>query len=110
MDGKRNQIVKKKLRILSVDDEPVIGQSIAFALESPHRQIVVAGDGKEALSLVDKQKFDVKQLAEMKQGCEPHCFSTLGYNVAYCYDAARVMKWLLKQASHGFQGVTGSFD
>jgi hypothetical protein len=52
----------------------------------------------------------LKQLGEMKQGCEPHCFSTLGYNVAYCYDAARVAKWLLKQASHGFQGVTGSFE
>ena len=24
--------------------------------------------------------------------------------------AARVMKWLLKQARHGFQGVTGSFE
>ena len=59
---------------------------------------------------VENQKFDLKQLAEMKQGCEPHCFSTLGYNVAYCYNAARVMKWLLKQASHGFQGVTGSFE
>ena len=33
-----------------------------------------------------------------------------GYNVAYCYDAARVMKWLFKQAQHGFQGVTGSFE
>ena len=32
------------------------------------------------------------------------------HNVAYCYDAARVMKWLLKQARHGFQGVTGSFE
>jgi hypothetical protein len=46
----------------------------------------------------------------MKQGCEPHCFSTLGYNVAYCYDVSRVMKWLWKQALNGFQGVTGSFE
>ena len=59
---------------------------------------------------VASHKFDVKQLNEMKQGCEPHCFSTLGYNVAYCYDVTRVMKWLLKQAAHGFQGVTGSFE
>jgi hypothetical protein len=35
---------------------------------------------------VEKQKFDLTQLAEMKQGCEPQCFSTPGYNVAYCYD------------------------
>jgi hypothetical protein len=46
----------------------------------------------------------------MKHGCEPHCFSTLGYNVAYCYDAVRVMKWLFRQARNGFQGVTGSFE
>jgi hypothetical protein len=46
----------------------------------------------------------------MKKGCEPNCFSTLGYNVAYCYSAARVMKWLWKQAMNGFQGVTGSFE
>ena len=59
---------------------------------------------------VDNQKFDVRQLSEMKNGCEPNCFSTLGYNVAYCYSAARVMKWLWKQAMHGFQGVTGSFE
>jgi CheY-like chemotaxis protein len=51
--------VRKKLRILGVDDEPVIGESIAFALESPTRQIVVAKDGKEALALAAKGKFDV---------------------------------------------------
>jgi hypothetical protein len=59
---------------------------------------------------VERQRFDLTQLAEMKQGCEPHCFSTLGYNVAYCYDVSRVMKWLWKQALSGFQGVTGSFE
>ena len=59
---------------------------------------------------VENQKFDLKQLAKMKQGCEPNCFSTLGYNVAYCYDAARDMKGLLKQARRGFQSVTGSFE
>jgi hypothetical protein len=60
--------------------------------------------------VVEHHKFDFKQLAEMKRGCEPHCFSTLGYNLAYCYSAARVMRWLFKQALRGFQGVTGSFD
>jgi len=59
---------------------------------------------------IGKQRFDKKQLAEMKHGCEPNCFSTLGYNVAYCYDVSRVMKWLWKQAKNGFQGVTGSFE
>jgi len=59
---------------------------------------------------VENQKFDLKQLAEMKRGCGSHCFSTLGCNVAYCYSATRVMRWLWKQALHGFQGVTESFD
>jgi CheY-like chemotaxis protein len=51
--------MKKKLRILEVDDEPVIGESIAHVLEAPHRKIVVAKDGKEALALAAKEKFDV---------------------------------------------------
>ena len=49
----------KKTRILAVDDEPVIGESIAYNLEAPHRKISVAPNGKEALSLTAKQKFDV---------------------------------------------------
>ena len=51
-----------------------------------------------------------KQLNEMKQSCELNCFSTLGANLAYCYSGTRVMKWLAKQALHGFQGATGSFE
>jgi CheY-like chemotaxis protein len=51
--------LKKKLRILGVDDEPIIGESIAYVLEAPHRKIVVAKDGREALALAAKQKFDV---------------------------------------------------
>jgi CheY-like chemotaxis protein len=51
--------VKKKLRILGVDDEPLIGESIAYALEGPHRKIVIAKDGQEALALAAREKFDV---------------------------------------------------
>src|SRR5436853_4345066 len=50
---------KKKLRILGVDDEPIISESIAFVLEAPHRKIVVAKNGQEALSLAAKEKFDI---------------------------------------------------
>ena len=57
--GKQAITVKKKLRILEVDDEPLIGESIACLLEAPHRKIVVAKDGQEALALVAKEKFDV---------------------------------------------------
>jgi MoaA/NifB/PqqE/SkfB family radical SAM enzyme len=59
---------------------------------------------------VGDHKFDVKQLNEMKQTCQTHCFSTLNHNLGYCYDDARVIKWLLKQAANGFQGSTGGFE
>ena len=51
--------MKKTLRVLGVDDEPVIGESIAYALEGPNRKIVIAKDGQEALALAAKEKFDV---------------------------------------------------
>ena len=51
--------MKKKTRILAVDDEPVIGESIAVLLDAPHRKISVANNGQEALALASKQKFDV---------------------------------------------------
>lgn len=49
----------KKTRILAVDDEPIIGESLAYNLDAPHRKITVAPNGKEALTLAAKQKFDV---------------------------------------------------
>ena len=27
---------------------------------------------------VENQRFDLERFGEMKQGCEPHCFSPLG--------------------------------
>jgi len=59
---------------------------------------------------VGHQKFDVAALDQMKQSCSLTCFSTLNHNLALAYDDARVIRYLLKQARHGFQGVTGSMD
>jgi len=56
---KRGLPVKRKLRILGVDDEPIIGESIAYVLEAPHRKVVIAKDGQEALAMAAKQEFDV---------------------------------------------------
>jgi hypothetical protein len=55
-------------------------------------------------------RFDREQLARMKVSCQPHCFSTLNHNLAYCYNASRALRWVLRQAVRGFQGTTGSFD
>ena len=49
----------KKTRILAVDDEPVIGESIAYNLDAPHREISVAMNGREALNLASREKFVV---------------------------------------------------
>ena len=59
---------------------------------------------------VGKPKFDVDQLRNTRRECQPHCFSTLNHNLAYCYDAGRAFKWVLKQALHGFRGTTGGFE
>ncbi len=59
---------------------------------------------------VKNPRMDPKQLSEMKQKCQPHCFSTLNHNLAYCYKASRAIKWTLKQALRGFHGASGSFD
>jgi MoaA/NifB/PqqE/SkfB family radical SAM enzyme len=59
---------------------------------------------------IEHHKFEVHQLNEMKKSCQPHCFSTLNHNLAYCYNDARVIRWIAKQAMRGFQGVSGSFD
>ncbi|HEY6071449.1 MAG TPA: response regulator [Chthoniobacterales bacterium] len=42
-----------------MDDEPVIGESIAHNLDAPHRKISVASNGRDALDMASKQKFDV---------------------------------------------------
>ncbi len=60
--------------------------------------------------VIEKHKFETPQLNEMKESCQTHCFSTLNHNLGFCYNDARVIKWVLKQAGRGFQGVTGSFS
>ena len=54
---------------------------------------------------IDKSNFDRQQLDQMKQTCQRHCFSTLNHNLAYCYDDARVIKFLWNlMVTHRFQG------
>jgi MoaA/NifB/PqqE/SkfB family radical SAM enzyme len=60
--------------------------------------------------VIEKPKFDDAQLREMKKGCQPNCFSTLNHNLAHSYDDGRALRWVMKQAARGFQGVSGSFN
>jgi len=47
---------------------------------------------------IHEPKFDQQQLAAMKKTCQQHYFSTLNHNLAYCYNDARIIKWLWSQA------------
>jgi len=60
--------------------------------------------------IVGAPKFEREQLSAMKVSCEPNCFSTLNHIVGWCYNDARVIKWLIKQAGHGFQGIRGNLS
>ena len=53
---------------------------------------------------IDRPKFDQSQLSEMKSTCQRHCFSTLNHNLAYCYNDARVIKWLVQRHQKQISG------
>jgi MoaA/NifB/PqqE/SkfB family radical SAM enzyme len=59
---------------------------------------------------IEYPKFDTEQLRRMKLQCEGECFSTLNHILAFCYNDGRVIRWLLRQAAHGFQGIRGNMD
>jgi MoaA/NifB/PqqE/SkfB family radical SAM enzyme len=59
---------------------------------------------------IEGHKFDAGQLTGMKNTCQKHCFSTLNHNLGYCYNDARVLKWVWKQARAGFKGGVRSFE
>ena len=59
---------------------------------------------------IDGHRFDSVQLGEMKKTCQNHCFSTLNHNLGYCYNDARVVKWVWKQALNGFGAGARSFE
>lgn len=50
------------------------------------------------------------RLATLECDCQPHRFSTLNHNLAYCYDAGRAFRWVMKQALRGFQGTIRAFE
>jgi MoaA/NifB/PqqE/SkfB family radical SAM enzyme len=59
---------------------------------------------------IEGHRFDRSQLREMKTTCQKHCFSTLNHNLSYCYNDARVIKWLWKQVRNRLGGGTRSFE
>ncbi len=60
---------------------------------------------------IENPKMDEPQLSVMKQSCEEVLVSRpLNHILAFCYNDARVIRWLLRQAAHGFQGVRGNME
>jgi MoaA/NifB/PqqE/SkfB family radical SAM enzyme len=59
---------------------------------------------------IEGHKFEQAQLQEMKTSCQQHCFSTLNHNLGYCYNDARVIKWLWQQTRNGLNGGVRSFE
>jgi MoaA/NifB/PqqE/SkfB family radical SAM enzyme len=59
---------------------------------------------------IERFNFDREALLDMKRTCQKHCFSTLNHNLAYCYNDARVIKWLWANAKRGFRGGARSFE
>ena len=53
---------------------------------------------------IENFAFDREELLDMKKTCQKHCFSTLNHNLAYCYDDARVIKWMWENVKLRFRG------
>jgi MoaA/NifB/PqqE/SkfB family radical SAM enzyme len=51
---------------------------------------------------IENHKFDFKQLDEMKKECGKHCLSTCQYVLGHYYNNQTVLRWIIKQAMHGF--------
>lgn len=60
---------------------------------------------------IDAHKFEAKQLAAMKSTCQWHCFPTLNHNLAYCYNDARVIRFVWTNlVKNKMKGGARSFD
>jgi len=50
-------------------------------------------------------------LRQMKKTCQQHCFSTLNHNLAYCYNDARVIKFVWTNlVTNRMKGGAQSFE
>jgi len=60
---------------------------------------------------IDEPKFERKALVTMKKTCQRHCFSTLNHNLAYCYNDARVIRFVWTNlVKKRMRGGAQSFD
>jgi len=58
---------------------------------------------------IGNPQFDRGELERMKVTCQRHCFSTLQHNVGFCYNDARIVRWIARQVARGFRANAGAF-
>ena len=51
--------MSKKTRVLAVDDELVVASWLVDGLKAPHRKVIVAANGRQALAAAAKEKIDI---------------------------------------------------
>ncbi len=59
LETNENNSGKPSWRILVVDDEPAVCESIKMVLECDGHKVQTAHDGAEALSLLEQERFDL---------------------------------------------------
>ena len=59
---------------------------------------------------IDQFTFNRDQLDGMKKTCQKYYFPTLNRNLAYCYNDARLIKWMWENVKRGFRGGVRSFE
>ena len=60
---------------------------------------------------IEQHKFEKNQLESMKSTCQRHCFSTLNHNLSYCYNDARVIRFVWTNiVKKKMKGGAQSFD
>jgi len=52
-------VVETKLRILVVDDEPAVGNTVKMLLEFDGHEVEATNSGKEALEIIESGQFDM---------------------------------------------------
>ncbi|PYI87785.1 MAG: hypothetical protein DMF03_12630 [Verrucomicrobia bacterium] len=51
--------MQNERRILIVDDEPSVAQALCYVLDHPGRQFATASNGREALTKIASEHFDI---------------------------------------------------
>ncbi len=62
--------MKKQFKILLVEDNPLNQKIVSFNLQKENHEVIVVNDGKDALELFEKERFDLILMDIMMQGMD----------------------------------------